>query len=271
MPRTGTTKRRSWLRAGPWAVATLILVLSGCVKIKPPERLPWPPSEDLRSRLGRVGVTATASTPVVEISGPAGSRGQGALRGMTAGATLGGGAGCLATGYLCPAGAVAGGLVGAILTAPVGAIMAAPAKLEELEALLRRVVAELDIPRALRDPVVVVGREETGRMLEPDSPAGGQTYEAAAIQTRLEVTVEQVALMGFTGVTPPVALRMRVRTRLLGGTDGSELYSHSLTYQGSSHDLDSWREARLHQEFERALTSLAEKIVEEVFLLTPWL
>ena len=270
MPRTGYARRRSWLRVGPCAIATLLLVLSGCVKIKPPERLPWPPSEDLRSRLGRVGVTATASTPVVEISGPARSRGQGALRGMTAGAAIGGGAGCLATGYLCPAGTVGGGLVGAILAAPVGAIVAAPTKLEELEALLKRAVAELDIPRALRDRVVAVGREQTGRMLEPDSPADRQADGAGDVRTRLDVTVEQVALTGLAAVTPPVALRVRVRTRLLGGTDGSELYSHSLTYQGSSHDLDSWREERLHQEVERALTSLAEKIVEEVFLLTPW-
>lgn len=270
MPRTGYARHRSWLRVGPCVTATLLLVLSGCAKIKPPERLPWPPSEDLRSRLDRVGVTATASTPVVEISGPARSRGQGALRGMTAGGAIGGGAGCLATGYLCPAGTVAGGLVGAILGAPVGAIMAAPTELEELEALLKRALAELDIPRALRDRVVAVGREQTGRMLEPDSPAGGQDDGAGDVRTRLEVTVEQVALTGLPAVTPPVALRVRVRTRLLGGTDGSELYSHSLTYQGSSHDLASWREERLRQEFERALTSLAEKIVEEVFLLTPW-
>jgi hypothetical protein len=193
------------------------------------------------------------------------------MSGMAEGAATGAAAGCILTYYLCPVGAVAGAIIGAVVGAPVGAGLAAPDLVDDREAALRQIAGTLALGQALRDRIAALGRERTGIALEP-MPSSVEPGEGAkAIQTRLEVTVERVALVGLSGVTPPVGLDVRIRSSLVRVEDGAELHAQSLTFQGRSREVVEWTEARLRVDLAWALDALAERVFDEVFLVrTPW-
>src|SRR5262245_51255102 len=161
MSRPERAHAASGRRAAPVLVC-LSLILSGCVSGPPP--LPsWaaPPSESVRSGAGRVGVMSSPVPPVVEVSGPARTRGQGTVNAMWEGAGNGAAVGCMLTLYLCPLGAVAGGIIGLVAGAPVGSVLAEPDLVEAREAALQQVVGGMAFGRALRDRVTALGQERT--------------------------------------------------------------------------------------------------------------
>ncbi|MCI0408325.1 MAG: hypothetical protein L0191_07140 [Acidobacteria bacterium] len=264
-------------------LAATLLGQSACSAVTPGfSLLPPPPSEDIRSEFGIVGVSSGKFLPKFELSGPAKGPAQGAGRGAGIGAAYG--ALPAAGGGLGAVVGVAGAIVGAVVGLPVGAFLAeSPAKLVEKEAALRKAVADLRIQETFRDRVIVAGRDETRHAFVPvaaygpNAPGEQVDYRALAnegVQTILEVSVETIDLHGVWwhhgAMNPPLLLRMTVRTQLVRTGDRKELYGHTLTYQGPARPLEDWLVSggkRLREELDRASASLVERIVDEVFLL----
>jgi hypothetical protein len=206
------------------------------------------------------GDTQTA----VVFTAPAKGVGEGAARGagLGAGSTVVGGAAAAG-----PYGLILGILlvpVGALVGTVVGAASAEPAaKVNEKERALKIAMEELKVPETFRRCVADALREQTstpeGRVSSEQSPS-----------TVLEVVVEEFGLAGPWLINPPLSFVLTARTRLIRASDGTELYGHWLTYRGRAQPLDDWalrNPAMLREESERACRDLAERVVDEVFLL----
>jgi hypothetical protein len=172
--------------------------------------------------------------------------------------------------------------VGAVVGVIAGAIVAEPAvKIEERENAARVIVAAQRIQDDLRDRVVAAGRDLTPHTLialadrGPSAAVERPDYRSLlqeGIQTVLEVGVESVTLenSAWGPIDPYLWLVMTVKTRLVHTADNAELYANSLTYTGENgRTLTEWvgGPGGFRDELHHAYAVLAEKIVEEVFLL----
>jgi len=232
-----------------------------------------------------VAVTSGRFAPRLGIvGGPAKGAGEGVGRGAALGTgyTIAYGSQAGAT---VPDGAIAGLIlapVGAVVGAIVGAIVAEPAvKIEERENAARVIVAAQRIQDDLRDRVAAAGRDLTSHTLRvladrgPSAAVERPDYRSLlqeGIQTVLEVGVESLTLesSAWGNIDPPLWLVMTVKTRLVHTIDNAELYSNSLTYTGENgRTLTEWvgGPGGFRDELHQAYAVLAEKIVEEVFLL----
>jgi len=185
---------------------------------------------------------------------------------------LGSGYGLVLGILLAPVGGAVGTVVGAIKADPAAVI-------ERHEAAARQVLASRALQEALRDRVTTTARAETRRDLVVLPERGPASAEAEAryaglasegIGTVLELRVDDVHLDGW-GINPKLWLRLSTRTRLVRTTDEAEIYASSLSYVGGEHrTLEDWIAGdgeALRRELEQAYASLAEKIVDEIFLL----
>ena len=90
------------------------------------------------------------------------------------------------------------------------------------------------------------------------------------IDTVLELKVSMLGLIGPWTIDPPLSFTMRIGTRLIRVVDGTELHTQELTYVGPSRVFTAWaaNEAEaFRRSLEQSVRALAEKAVEEVFLL----
>lgn len=242
-----------------------------------------PPSEAVRSGLGTVAVTSGRFAPRLGIvGGPARGAGASAGRGAVVGAVVPiavgskmGGSGAILGIMLAPVGAVVGAIAGVIQNEPT-------VKVEEREAAARELAAAQRIQDDIRDRVAAVGRDLTPHTLtvlaDQDSSIAAERPDyrplsQEAIQTVLDVRLESVTLEGGElPIDPPLWLVMVVNTRLVRTDNNAELYANSLTYTGQKgRTLAEWvgDPEVFRDELDRAYVILAEKIVEEVFLLIP--
>ena len=217
------------------------------------------------------------------VDGPAKGAGQGAARGALLGLayTLGGGSfggpiGLVASAFLTPFGAVGGSIVG-------GVTAESAAKVEERVAAAGRSLTARQIQDDLVQRVAVIGREQTSRSFTlldkqgPRTPGERTDYRALVeedVQAVLEISVVGLSLRGRTGeIDPSLSLAMAVKTRLVRTDDDAEIYANSLIYSGGNgRTLAEWLEDAelLRVEVDRASAIVAEKIVDEVFLLVPF-
>lgn len=149
--------------------------------------------------------------------------------------------------------------------AVVGAARAEPAaKVEEQEKAFKAVMEELKVPETYRRCV-------GDRLQELTSTPGSRVMFEEPASTILDVVVEQVGLVGEDVlINPPLSFVLTERTRLIRASDGTELYGHWLTYRGRPRPLEDWfvqNSMLLREETERACRELAERLVDEVFLL----
>jgi hypothetical protein len=260
-------------------MALLILQLSCAPKIK---KLPPPPSEQLRDQFGTIGVASAYYIPKVELSMPA----KGRLGGAAKGSVIGG-----AETFLGAASQPGGSVLLGCLLAPVGALVgcisggvAAPsgAKVEEAEAALRNVSSDPAIHQRMRDQFLEVAHEQTHHsfvVIEeqgPTAPDRELIYGAIVgddIDTVVEISVLEVGLTAHKwGMDELFAFTMTLRTRVIRITDGEEVYAATLRYMGVRRTFEDWEanDFQLYkEEFSRCYSVLAEKIVEELFLLYP--
>jgi hypothetical protein len=260
-------------------------VLSGCGAPTSASRfVPSPPAEEVRSRLTAVGLASGRLPPKFDVvDGPAKGAGQGAARGALLGAVytiggsvFGGPIGLVAGIFLAPVGAVGGSIVG-------GVTADSAAKVEERIAAVGRSLAAQKIQDDLLARVAALGRQQTsGRFTMLDGPGprlAGNVAEYRSpvwedVRTVLEITVTEISLRGrTTELDPNLSLAMTVNTRLVRRDDDAEIYRHSLRYSGGKGwTLAEWLDdvALLRAELDRASAMVAEKIVEEVFLLVPF-
>lgn len=179
-----------------------------------------------------------------------------------------GGLGPIALGaQLGPGGVMAGILlapVGAVVGAVAGAVRAEPtATVEEKEAAVRKTLGELKIQEEFLGCVTRALRETSPQIMVADSGTESPS-------TILEVAIEMFGLDAGCCINPPLTYVVTEHTRLLRGSDGAELYGHWLTYRARTRPLDEWVAqdgTLLKEEAGRACTSLAEWLVDEVFLL----
>jgi len=262
-----------------------VALLAGCAGPTTTSRLlPPPPGEDIRLGLAKVALASGRFPPKFDIvDGPAKGAGQGAARGALLGAayTIGGGAlagpiGLVASTFLAPVGAVGGSIVGSVTAESA-------AKVEERMAAVGRNLSALKIQDDLLNRVAETGREQTtgtftvlaGRgPLTPDERIQYRSLVTDGFRTVLEMSVVELSLRGRTAeIDPSLTLAMTVKTRLVRVADEAELYRNSVTYSGGrGRTLAEWLDEAelLRIELERATGIVAEKIVDEVFLLVPF-
>ena len=185
----------------------------------------------------------------------------------------------------CPVAAAFGaGLarVGAAAAATVEAIRADPtATADAAPRLLLKLLTESDVPGAIRDRVADLGnrwaqwRPWRFCILAGDGQDAGtldpRRLDERGVDTVFQVDVGHIGLAGDrTQINPPLTLVMTVRVRLLRLPAMEVLHETSLTWEGSPLRLAQWVADdgdRLRREIGQATLGLAERIVDEVFLL----
>lgn len=271
-----------------WICLTLLLVQSGCASLIPP-RVAMPPSEDIRDGLGTIAVVAARFTPALDIQAPTRGKGHGAGKG--AGRALGGfWSGCVDVGAMDDSGIGAMFVVVgcAILTpfvaiggATHGAVKARPkAEVEEADTVIQSAVDEQAVQQVLQERVLAYAQTETSHTFvsltdkgpnTPEEPSHYRELIPAGSDTVLEVSVLSVGAEG-KGVDPPLTLTMNVRARLANVRDNNELYSETYTFHSDRRKFSTWAAddgQQVRDTFARAYTSLAQHIVDELFLLYP--
>ena len=243
-----------------WLFITLFAEISHAKKLPPP------PSEKIRAQFGTIGVVSAQYIPEIEllVAGPGDMAAEGA-----GGAVLGASdpvSLCLAI----PVGACLGCLTWTVKGEPEQDV-------EQAGEALRRVTADLKIQEAMRDHFFRAAREQTNHSLVvfkeqgPTTPYQELSYRSLALNGIDTVVEISVLSLGFKSeqVEPP-AFFMTLHTRLIQVVTGEEIYAVTLTYESIGHGCLLWasNDCQLcKEEFTRSYLYLADKIVEELFLL----
>ena len=237
-------------------------------------------SEAQRSRIGKtVGVVAPTSAKNGVFVGPTGSgkdvamgAGKGAAEGASAvmmhGCT---GVGCIVNIILLPVFIVGGTVVGAVQALPGNR-----GKAVELEAQLRKVMAEADPQAALRFSVVdVAARVSVHNVTEIISNIPTEAWNSADYRKQLDAKVETILEVGLVSVSfiegvgtdPLLVFHADAIARLVDARTKEEFYRHSFTYNSSPRRFDEWNADGAHlieEGFESAYRSLGQSIVREI-------
>jgi len=266
--------RRNWVFI--WLSLVFLIGQWGCATApKPPPPLL---SEQVRANLGTIGVATARFSPEAHLEAPTSGKWSGAGKGAAAGffgsiqgAAQGGGYGGAVVLLLSPVFAMGGAIYGAIAAESAE-------KVEAAEATFKKALADLKIQETFRDRVLQVARDQTRHVLVlvpehgPTAPGGAVEYSFVASQgvdTVLEIGVEKLGLPGG-GINPPLSLIMNAHARLVRATDGMELHARTWIYRSGTRKFVEWAADNaqpLHEELERAYQSLAEQVVDELFLL----
>ena len=131
----------------------------------------------------------------------------------------------------------------------------------------------------MRDHILQIAQKQTRHslvVLEGQGPITSDeelSYDSLSergVDTVLEGSLMNVDLRGKWKSNYPLTFFMTIRTRLIRVRDGEVLYVATLMYQSTEHKLLAW-EANdfklFREEFARCYPIVAEKIVEELFLL----
>jgi hypothetical protein len=105
----------------------------------------------------------------------------------------------------------------------------------------------------------------------PEEKPSYQSLRAQGIDTVLEVAVTSVGLTGGER-TPFIFFFMDARTRFVRVADNRERYSRVFRFSGRVATLDAWiadNGRLLREQFTQGYESLADRIMTELFLLTP--
>ena len=149
---------------------------------------------------------------------------------------------------------------------------------EETEATLNRAVVDLNIQEAMRDRLFQIAQQETRYPLVLLTEQASSARDAVVVggssarqetDTTLKVCVPGFGLEGGE-INSPVQLFVIAHARIVKVSDGTELYADRWTYWGGSRKFVDWAADNaqpLRTELERAVQTLAETIVEELFLV----
>ena len=263
----------------------ILLVLYGCAST------PKPITPDRRTQLGRIGVLALPSTPRVEFKTFA--------KGWAAGAAKGGAFGAF-EGILSsltevlrnpPTGPYA--LPAILITAVVvttthtvvygvaGGLEAVPGKTaaqieEQLDASIGGVNLTNDLAIEIHN--VSASRPDlsayTIKHLSPSAPGTTPAYDDFSKQgfdTIVEVQIIEAGFRGGSGAKPSVRFYLNVHIRLLSTNNQKELYTRDFQFLSRELPFPEWfsdGSKELISVFKHAVMTLAERIVDELFLVT---
>jgi hypothetical protein len=244
----------------PLVLITIFAEIS-CVK-----KLPPPPSEKIRAQLGTIGVVSAQFVPKVEllVAGPD------SMAAQTAGDAFAGAPDPVTACLAIPVGACVGCMTWTVKGQPARDV-------EKAGEALRRVTAEPKIQEAMRDHFLQTAREQTDHSFVVPKEQGPATPHQEisfgplglnGIDTVVEISVLS---LGFKSerVEPP-AFYVTLHTRLIHVMSGEEVYALTVTYESRGHGCLLWanNDCQLcKEELTRSYLYLADKIVEELFLL----
>ena len=267
-------------------VPAVSLALASACAVTPPQTL----DPATRESLGRIAVVAVDRPPKVELAGIPSGKGSGAASGAAeAGAQcLGsfgsGAAGCSGIGcagvvlliaVVCPAAAVAGGIMGASTAPASDTFDAGRARLEQA-------AAPAALQLGLREQVAHWARTELGaRYVELADPAARlaapkadyRALGALGVGCVLEASVEDLRLESIGGRGGDPSVVMTARVRIVRTADASVAYDEAIRFYGGRRKLADWvaDEARpLQADIERAYAELGRAIVERAFFVYPF-
>ena len=292
-----------------WICLTLFLIQSGCAtspRVAAPlsrdtqkTRVTSPPSDDIRKNLGTIGVVSVQSAPKVRFLAPTREKGAGAAAGRTAGRALGGlWAGCgqvmlgtletiiipILTWYGCvavtPFVAVGGALIGGSGSDAAKTNRAAKAKhkaeVKELRPIIDAALDAVATDTPLRDGLLEQAQARTHHAFvsvpasdskKPDKRAHYGRLESEGIDTVLEVSVPRLDFAADN-----YAFALTAQARLIRVRDNAVLYTGTYTFGNGARGIFQWTADggdKLSSALASAYQGLAEKIVDDVFLLQP--
>ncbi len=280
-----------WRRRTVAASLGVILVLSACVS-RP--HVPWDadvtlPSEAERAGIRTIGIVASAVLPDDQFTSGQISQSAAAAAGAVGGALgaldllmeSGVLAGLSAEGFAAVvAFPIAGGAL--LVAIPAGALIGTAAGVSDtvseeaihaVEQQFSAVLADQLIQDRVGDWTTELAAAETGyqivRMVNTLSPDQRRAADLG-IDAVLEVGVNTVGMVVGHGRNPPLTLFITGRARLVRDSDGRVLYSHTVGILGPSLDMSEWGALDrddVQAELDRAYRSVAERVVEEAFLL----
>jgi hypothetical protein len=256
----------------------------GCAAKTPPPRL----APETRAQFGTIAVVPARFAPEADLLTPA----KGALRGTGRGL----GAGYKATEgleNLVPtsgdglAGLVIGtGVLAIVATSTLiggvyGAVAAEPkATVEELEAVLKKAMAAMEVQKALGANIVEYGQAEMRyafRLLLDQGPRSAKSevdyrpLSGYGVDTLLQVNVLKFGLQGEQSVNPPLHLIMAVQTKLIRDADSTSLYERTFDYSSEDHKFTEWA-ANDAQLFRATVAGAYREVSEDIVieLLLPY-
>lgn len=283
-----------------WLTAAALAVASACAVA------PSPLSMEAREKLGPVTIAPARYVPQSNLrtfakSKPAGAArdaaGTAAVEAILFGAVIAGtsGIGAAALAFMAPYVIVTGAAIGA----EEGARRALPAeKAQAIESTLNDALARLDTQRELADHLTAIVKSESwvdlrsvdakGPAAANESPAYG-VLASEGIDTVIEIAVREIGFdrcetTDIYGTPndlrcppdfqrkPMVSLYMLVQARLVRVSDGTELFARQFRYTSPHREFALWaaNDGRmLVGEFERAYRDLAERVNDDLLLVTP--
>jgi hypothetical protein len=271
-----------WRPAPALLAAAVLAAHSGCASVGPQES-PHRPSEETRSRFGRVGVTWDRSGDglggYVPARGSLDGAGRGAVAGMLVDLkiTLGLTAGSAAMGEAGPflaAGFLGLGLFMLPVSALIGSIYGAAAApdsktVDEAAEVLRLAIDRREFARGVARTILARGRaclDDSLEEVEPGSMLDG-------FQTLLVVDPPLFTLVGPYNVNPELQLVLQQTVTLVRTSDHRVLYRNTLHHlvptkavylKWAKNDAELLRSAL--GDLDRAL---GERLLGEIFLLHP--
>lgn len=253
------------------------VLLAGCAD------LPAPPAELDRAGWGRVAIVPVNHPPQSNFRVFAAAQESNAGTGAATGVALGvAGTGVFAATtplatviapYLAAIAIPVGAAFGALSSSPP-AISAQDAA--ALESHIQQNLASLQAPATLARAIAHVVEQDTGRRLDmladagPAGPGSVPDYRLLArkgIEDVLEVVVSDIGFLGGK----EMSFYLVANIRMVRTADGRLSHQRQFVYQSDDYDGRLWarNQAALFQaELQRAYSSLADSVVEHVFLLT---
>ena len=242
--------------------------------------------EKIRSELGTIGVTVSSYPVKRETNKPAKGVAGGIARGFVIGARL-----PVAIGFFSP---IPGGTAIGVLIAPFTAVagsvygitQAAPTEdVEKAEAAADTAIASLkqmNLRQTLIDEVLKMGNERTNLRFAISSGTGPRDsnevvrydkIDTQGIDTILELRIEKAGLRGLYSFNPPSNAFIEVFAQLIRAHDNEVMVSETFfcaSEKERTYTEWSQNEGRLFvDEFISCIPELAEKIVDDFFLVYP--
>lgn len=233
-------------------IAIVASFLSGCAKYVPPSPPPTT-SKELRSQLGKIGISDGSAQFEIAVTKPVTGAGEGAATGAFRGLAMGLETSATPIVILTP--------VFMVIESVKGVRMAYPeAKFKEFDKTFRATIQELNVPEILRQSVADSIRiSKVSEITEPS--------DQAALIT-LGVVVKKIELHQSENRFGPHGLFITESARLIRAADGTELYSYSFRNSSEEYPFEVWvtmDAVKLRQEVEGICHKLAEQIVDDIF------
>ena len=174
------------------------------------------------------------------------------------------------------------------IAAPIGCIAGAlstesESEVQEAEVLLRNAFAEFNIKETLQRQFLRVAQEKTPYQfvvlenIEFDDIKKNLNYSSLAdkgVDTVVWIDISKIGLAtGRTsGINPTLRFSMSCSIELIRATDGEVVYRHIWEKRGDNDEFVDWSDNNakpFRWEFNRCCKSVAEQIVEDMFLAEP--